>query len=501
MTPRLEKTSRNSLKKRNALHSSQPQSSRSGIITFWAIVSIPIILILLCVILEIGNLWLARIQFKNALESGALAAVKEWGDGGGGDTTLARETGNNFAALCMINGTPVELDTIDATLNDTSPNSTVTGTSNADCNGVFVFGSLVCNNPDFQFDPCNAYGCAVPANVLVDASGFATLAGAANNDWGISVQPTNTTPPGTYVTRVVIRLPDNFGPNDPVFDFRLLQPTVSSNTSSSDVTNKVRCFFNDLACSSDDRTQADVLGISPGDVSFSVLSTAQFGDDGAGGRLESSATGIAPAGQRGKVLAIDFCGSQPCDSKTCTQSPFEPGDRIRFGALVNNNTNGFPLFDGDAIGNMGAEVTVFFNNGAYITGSFNNNTNSQSIGQRACSNVSFAPWGSCAAATRSGMTFAGYLPDQPPRLNVGGNNGQSIAHLQQTSGVGGYGLAVRAQATYEVPSLCNMLFGVPIGPFHVTAKADATYQCSTGRLRIYHLDDENLNCANPLACP
>lgn len=478
----------------NFMKKSPEQSTRPrhGVVTFWAIVTIPIFMLMLMIVLEIGNLWLARIQFKNALESGALAAVKTWGDmvtsSGGTDTTLARDVGNQFAGACVVNGVPVDLSGLDNTLNDSGTN---TGNDNSSCSGIFVFGSITNDNPEFVVNASNNIGCTVPANVMVDATGESTLAGVNNNDWGISVQPTAVTPAGTHVTRVAIRLPDNFGMDSPVFNFQIIAPAVSSITSDNDANSKVLCLADDLNCSNNGRGQADIRGIAPTDVSFSFLNVAQFGSDGFGNRLERTAVGTPTAGQTGKVLAIDFC-----DPAVCSATALEPGDRIRFGALVNNG--GATDYDGDAIGNMQAQVTVFFNNGTFITGAFQNTTEALTVMQLACSTVTFDPlWGNCTFGSRRGMVFSGFRPDQPPRMNTAGNNQQSVAQLNRVNGGGGFGLAVRAQATYAVPSLSNSLFGIPIGPFSVTARTDVLYDCPSSRPRVYHVD----NNAMDFICP
>ena len=68
------------------------QNSRRGAVMVWFIVAMPVLLTLLCVMLEVGNLYLARTELHNALEAAAQAAVKNWADNGGGDT-LERDGG------------------------------------------------------------------------------------------------------------------------------------------------------------------------------------------------------------------------------------------------------------------------------------------------------------------------------------------------------------------------------------------------------------------------
>ncbi len=57
-------------------------STRSGIATIWVLVSMPVMLTLLVMLVDAGNLWVARVELKNALDAGALSGAKTWGEGG-----------------------------------------------------------------------------------------------------------------------------------------------------------------------------------------------------------------------------------------------------------------------------------------------------------------------------------------------------------------------------------------------------------------------------------
>lgn len=84
------------------------QSRRRGATTLWVIVSIPVFLILLCFVIEIGNLWLARIELENAVEASALATVQTWKSTT--DTSLARIRGREIGLANCVRGTSVALD-------------------------------------------------------------------------------------------------------------------------------------------------------------------------------------------------------------------------------------------------------------------------------------------------------------------------------------------------------------------------------------------------------
>jgi Flp pilus assembly protein TadG len=59
---------------------SRRQAGRRGVATLWIILWLPAVLCLLGVVVEMGNLLLARVELTNALEAAALAGVDEWGD-------------------------------------------------------------------------------------------------------------------------------------------------------------------------------------------------------------------------------------------------------------------------------------------------------------------------------------------------------------------------------------------------------------------------------------
>ena len=60
-----------------------------GLAGMWVVAAGPAFLTMLCFVLEIGNIWLARGELETALESAALAAVKAWKETN--STALARD--------------------------------------------------------------------------------------------------------------------------------------------------------------------------------------------------------------------------------------------------------------------------------------------------------------------------------------------------------------------------------------------------------------------------
>jgi Flp pilus assembly protein TadG len=481
-----------------------PTGNRRGAITVWLILAIPVLMTLFCLLLEVGNLWLARIELTNALESSSLAAVKEWGDNGGGDTWIPRNVGNTYAMANTVNGSIVDLMLVD---DDTYP---LNYDEDEECNqnacslGVLVFGVVSINEFDeFVFDCCETAGCGGPFNVQLDVTGDGNLFSGENNEWGISVQPTGVPDTGVRVTRVIYRLPDMFMALDPVFDFSSDPATVSDNLVDNLGDNLVQCDASpdELICPPDPTemgtSQADVFGVDPNEVQFYI--NVPYGDDGMDGRLEceaGSGTLVAgPTGIMSKTLAVEFCN--PEVDPMC--EPFDPGDRIRFGALVTDL--GGSQIDGDEIGQMMTEVTICFSDGTHVQLVFED-THHREMGQDgSCANVTFPSWGQCETPGRKGMTFplitdgggSGLPPDVPPPASQGNmNNGQSLTSTDDEGT--GRPFAVRAQATYEVPSICCQFCGIPIGPFTVSAKADALYDCTLRQPRLYHLEDRNYHC-------
>jgi Flp pilus assembly protein TadG len=99
----------------------------------WLILTLPVLMLLLILVIEIGNIWLARVELENAMEAAALAAAKEWGDSDGVANLLARNTGVMYAAANTVTGTPV---TITANLGVIGPNL------NGVPDGNLIFGAI-----------------------------------------------------------------------------------------------------------------------------------------------------------------------------------------------------------------------------------------------------------------------------------------------------------------------------------------------------------------------
>ncbi|MED5576809.1 MAG: pilus assembly protein TadG-related protein, partial [Planctomycetota bacterium] len=128
--------------------------TRAGIATLKIILLIPVVITLLVMVLEVANLWIARVEFENALESAALAAAKDWGDDHGASGTLTpREVGNEFAKSNTVRKTGVNLSSIDPSLNyDNSDPVNNPNQNTTYPNGVLLFGAITDLDPQVIFN-------------------------------------------------------------------------------------------------------------------------------------------------------------------------------------------------------------------------------------------------------------------------------------------------------------------------------------------------------------
>src|SRR5688572_19289043 len=158
---------------------------RRGSATLWLVIWLPCLLALFVTLVGVSNLWLARVELENAVEASALAAVKQWGDAGGGDTDIPRQVGVEYAEANGVRGNGLVIGTnYDV---GALPNQ------NDECNlamtpptANLIFGAINDDDPDnVIFNAGIAPSCAL-GSVLFDA----TASGGGNlvqdNAWGIS---------------------------------------------------------------------------------------------------------------------------------------------------------------------------------------------------------------------------------------------------------------------------------------------------------------------------
>ena len=413
---------------------------RRGIATLWTILFVPVLTIFLIMVVEISFLWLARVELENALEAAALAAVTEWGRAGGGSTYIPRQIGVEYAWSNGINGDPVAIETNFAN----PPNSSVN--ENQSCDGDLVFGAIL-ENPitgGLIFNADIPPGCG-PGTVLVDASEQGDL--ADDNAWGIAFRRTPRTPPALQIQRVIIDL--QAGGGDGLFDFTQQLPVLSDDSPRAVVDGA-------------QNSQPDISGFS----------------DPAAQIAFTPSTGTSP------TLTIDF-GPDPSGGDL----GFEPCDRFRFGARTSGVSKGSGGDDGDGIGRDDVQVTIFFTLGGFplppVTATFFDNEETSNDCEKGV-----AP---TEPECGSMIVHPAKIPDLPcPPSSAPKNNGQSYATIQG----GGNAFGVIGQKTLAMEGLICQFCGIPIGPYSVSAKTIAMYDCLERRPRLVRV--EEIICTPPV---
>jgi hypothetical protein len=469
--------------------SSVPRSSarqrRRGWATLWLIIWLPALLVLLSALLGIANLWLARVELETALEAAALAAVKEWGDQGGGETFIPRQVGVEFAAANCVRGVPVAIDPnydgplaalLGQPLVRLASVAPVTGCNeNRSCTltasppGNLVFGAISEDDPDnVMFNAGECPSCN-PGRVLIDA----TAQGAGNlsqdNAWGIAFLREAGTPNNLRIRRIVIDLQASGGTG--VFNLGGLNSTLGPT-----ITDNIAPHAVAVSCPGPvDEDQPDLVGFTEPDEQI----------------LFTPTSGQSP------TLTIDFFPDE--DPEDGTDDGFAPCDRFRFGAAVSGVGNASRRAtdddDGDGIGSDRAVVTIYFELGGIPLPPFQTTffDNDEKSNERLCPPETDPECGDL-------IVHPLRIPNLPvPPASGNNNNGQSYA-LAVGGGIGKFG--VRAQAKIPVRSFGSLFLG-NIADYCVQAKATAVYDCTTRRARLVRIN--TFICPGPsddaLVCP
>jgi Flp pilus assembly protein TadG len=478
---------------------------RRAMVSLWTLLMIPALLVLFAVVVEGVHLWLARVELENALESAALAAVKEWAESGSGPapgwTEGARIVGQTYAAANSINQTPVSIDTNLGTYSDTNPNE------NLSCEGNLVFGAIIEDDPVFVVATDQAPSCMGGAGrVLVEVTSQNLT--SEDNAWGVSF-PTN--PDEDFQDMLIERIVLEIDPNNtgrlrfdfsgsglaPILSASSPQPLVQGPAPNSDgvvVQSEqpdnfgfVGWFF---------QTSPFQPTVPPGTVQEwpgpgQTSPQIQFSSN-------ADANGIAT------VLTIDFFPYVDQDDNVL-DTGFGAGDRFRFGAGVVRVTGGgnFATADGDDIGREGVRITVYFKDipdpvtSIFTDTGFSSNQCASNRNPGEWEQDDLGNWHLLVHPLRS--VTPGTSPliarDLPCPLTSAANNDKQSIVLALGRGVGVGNYVVRAQASHQVPSLICSFLGIDFGgPFTVSACTTAMYDCELQRPRLIRVEPENFYC-------
>lgn len=395
---------------------------RYGVATIWIIASIPAVICLLCVVLEFANLWMARVELRNALDAAALSAVKTWGEGG--STLEARQEGQDTAALNTITGVPVMLDL----------NSGGGANGNASSSGDILLGSISGTPGALTFD-CNGTASCQGGTVNL------TIAVETNPSGDTFADPTTVT--GDAETSFRIEsfsvTPDSSGVLPVVFlqsiefDLSTMQITPTSGGGAG-VPVVDDGFF-------------DLRGISP--------------SDNAGGignpNLKPTLVGVNTTGS---LPAFAYTGGNLVDQFTSVLVTFAPPLTPGLPA----NTQFYFGTDTDRVGgNIGG-------GGGVAAQDFGGEFGTDSSGSSG--NDPFTSTGATVRATiAGGPTFTGTL------TRVSADRSELML-----SGVlpSGDAFGVRTSSTTQVSSICDSVFGTSVGPFNLTSISYARFPCPNG---------------------
>jgi len=430
---------------------------RRGVAALWLILTLPVLLLLLAVVIEIGNIWLARVELENALESAALAAVKEWGDGGGGDTQTARNVAITYAGANTVTGTPVAI-----TANYLNPPPAGFQNQNASCTGNLIFGTITEDTIPWVFDAYEEPSCG-GGTVLFDVTGLGNLK-EGDNRWGIAFRRTDDAVLNNLKIEWVEIDLSGIGL---VFDFTGAPPAVSPNTTTGGAVDGGSYDQPDIG--------GHPFGSLPPPSGSTIVGAAGFTPPNS--QIVFSATTGTPT-----VLRINFFADGTNDFG------FEPGDRFRFGASVGKVLGGGNIQQKNGDDIAGARIRVKFvglptvSSATYIDDTTAQNSN--------CGAGYLDPTGEGQLVVH--VSGEADLPCSASSATT--NNGQSWVELR---GGTGRDYGIRAQASVPVNSVCCRVFGLTTGIFRVSACATARYTCADQTPELIRVRPENYFCPGP----
>ena len=444
---------------------------RRGTVTLWMVIWLPLLLALFSFLVGVGNLWLARVELENSLEASALAAVKQWGDAGGGPTLVPRQIGQAYAAANCVRGHstviglnynpgdgPNQNDLCEPTDETVNPP-----------NGNLVFGAIDDSNPNNIIFNAGLQPSCNLGTVLFDVSAQRDL--GADNAWGISFQCDPDTPPALRIKKIIINLQAQPGTTG-VFSLGGAGPAgggpdISDNSPEGIINENCRAGPGQPVVN---YTQPDNKGFT--DLSELDVSPA----DG----LYDGQIRFTPTSGTSPTLTIEFFpDTNPVGG---TDDGFAPGDRFRFGADTEGVSSGNGQDNGDGIGRDGVQVTVFFELGGIplppVTATYFDNDTEGSNDCRCPPLVS-----PCDGSLIVNPPTLGMIPNLPcPPSSANNNNGQSFVLL--AGGGSNRKFGVRAQSIYPVNPYPGFPFLGKFTQYCIKVKTTALYDCEERRPRL-----------------
>jgi hypothetical protein len=278
------------------------QRGRRGIATIWVIVSMPCMLTLLVLLIDVANIWTAKVELKNATDAAALSGVKSWGEGS--STAQARLDANDAFSTNTIIGNAFALNTAEGGCTNGNVIST----------GELLLGSTTDGGAVITFDCNGTPACvvgAVTANLEVN-----TIGGADTHTNRTSFRITGFTGPvGSTLNSVTI----NVG-------------TMVVNEGALNVADNGFFDFNEQPLNADNQSGADFTPVAAGEV---LLLNGTFLYTNTGGATVSTTSGVL---------------NTTATSLTVNLTSFDPGDTIEFAVDTDqvgpdNGNNGDDVMD------------------------------------------------------------------------------------------------------------------------------------------------------------
>ncbi|MEW4561262.1 hypothetical protein AB1K70_01980 [Bremerella sp. JC770] len=463
--------------------------ARRGVSLLWIIIAFPALILFLVFAVEIGNIWLARIELEQSLEANALAAVKQWQGTGGGDTEDARMVGNAFSIANPVRGQQVNLT--DTMLN------TAFGIENLNYNPSMPNGNAVCTDiseyDDFDQEGVLVFGAITQTSNLVDPSQSVVFR------TGVPPSCTPVIQGGAPLLFDVTGPPNGNLGNSGLTNTWGVSFGLDGNGTSSDL--RITLIEIDVDPEQSNTRVFNDFSIGMGQNAYGIISEGSIFPDPTplpsvpdnffrSNHLTSTEVNFdlketSPGPFDESVLQITFGANASKELLT--------GERFRFGAQVRENPNSPVGADqvGQGTATSRTRITVYYENTSGsqppLVAYLDDTTDLQS----GCQDIFSGP------DALSQYHYTGHpqrIADLPcPHTGGSTQNGQSYV-LTSIGGVTNYNhFAVRAQATIGVKSVVQSICGFTLGPWGVSAKATAYYDCVDGEPRLIHVDDFRCN--------